>query len=420
MNGKYKIGSSRYYYGWNIVAVTALSQAASFGIAINCLSLYIPYWSRDLAAPASLLTICYTVNGGGYALLAPLAGVVADKRSVRFMMTAGLLGVALLFALASQVQHAWQLLGLFAVLAPASMVVAGHLPSTVLVSRWFERRRGLAIGFSTMGQTIAGAVLPPVLGILLPLVGWRPTFLIISGFIAFVCAPIVLLILRDRPSEEHRHETEFNITQATGATNAPAKSVQEILKNRNFWILLIVSVLGGFMSAGISVNIAPLMLSRGFTVAEAGTLIAALSLGALGYKLMAGYAIDRLNGGLVLALVVITGIAGVIVVRLGASYPMLLLGVLLVAGCAGLGVPIATLVAREFGAASFGRAMGMILLGSVVAVFAPPVVAFIRESTGDYDVPLVILAAGGVIALVATIFFQDSRDVRKAGAPAKI
>lgn len=397
-----------YYYGWNIVAVTALSQAASFGIAINCLSLYIPNWSRDLGVPVSVLTLCYTVNGGGFSLLAPLAGAIAEKWSVRLMMTIGLLICAGLFGFASQVRHAWQLITLFATLAPVGMIIAGHLPSALLVSRWFETRRGLAIGLCTMGQTMAGAVLPPILGVVIPMIGWRPLFLIIAGFLALVCAPTAFFVLRDRPTTERGVASELNLDRAKSDTDAaPAiLSVREIWSRPNFWLLLLVSVLGAFMSAGVSVNLAPLMLNRGFTVVEAGTLISALGLGALATKLLAGYAIDRVSARIVLSLILLCGVTGVIVLRLAYTYPLLLLGILLVAGCGALTVPVATTVSREFGSANFGRAMGMIVFAIIISVFAPPIVAFMREATHSYDAPLLVLAVGGILALLAAQFLR--------------
>ena len=397
-----------YYYGWNIVAVTALSQAASFGIAINCLSLYIANWARDLHAPVSLLALCYTVNGLGFGLLAPLAGAIADKRSVRVMMTVGLLGVSVLFGLASQARHVWQLISVFATIAPVAMIIAGSLPSTLLVSRWFEKRRGLAIGFSIMGQTLAGAVLPPILGIVIPSIGWRPTFLIIAGFLAFICAPTAFFALRDWPTTEKGREAEFSIDQSKDDVVTPPEvlSVREIMRVPNFWILMVAMALSGVMSASISVNIAPLTLSRGFTIIEAGTLISALSIGALAYKLVAGYAIDRLSCRLVLKMILAAGITGVMVLRVAHTYPLLLVGVLLIASCSATLVPIATLVARQFGAASFGRAMGMVMVMGPIGVFAPPLVAFMHETTKSYGVPLLLVALCGLVGLLAAMFFR--------------
>jgi len=74
-----------------------------------------------------------------------------------------------------------------------------------------------------------------------------------------------------------------------------------------------------------------------------------------------------------------------------------------------MAVPIATLVAREFGAASFGRTMGLFVFSGTIGVFAPPIVAFMREATKSYDAPLEVLAVLGTIALIITLFFRERK-----------
>lgn len=396
-----------YYYGWNIVGITVLGQLASFGIAINCLSLYLPGWSRDLHAPVSLLAFCYTAPGTVFCLLGPLTGYVADRFSVRWMITTGLVGVSILFVLASRVTAAWQLITLFATIAPISMVIAGYVPSQVLVARWFERRRGMAIGLSALGQSMAGAILPPILAIALPALGWRTMFLVIAAFIACVCAPAAALFLRDRPKPGQGQGFEF-IEKPPGHVKAAEVTTRMILSRPNFWIVAICSVTAGFMSAGFLVNIGPMAASENLSPGQAATLLAVLSLTALGAKLVAGYAIDRLGGRLVLCTILALGATGMVVVQVIVGFNGMLLGALLIASTGGAIVPVAATVAREFGADAVGRAMGLIAFCGVIGVTAPPIVARMREVTGGYHAPLVMLTIMGVIAmLTATLLRQN-------------
>lgn len=397
-----------YYYGWNIVGITVLAQLASFGIAINCLSLYLPVWSHDLHAPISALAFCYTAPGTVFCLLGPLTGHAADRLSVRWMITLGVLGVALLFALASQVTHAWQLIALFSTLAPVSMVIAGFVPCQVLVTRWFERRRGAAIGLSALGQSLAGAILPPILAVAMPAMGWRHLFQVIAGFIAFVCAPAAALLIRDRPKPEEGRGVEFAETTAEAKAAQPHITIGAILKRRNFWVLGISSVLAGFMSSGFLVNLAPMAANQGLSTAQAGSLLAVLSLVTLGAKLVAGFAIDRLGGRIVLGAVLALGTAGVGLAQVAHGYNGLLAESVLIAACGASIVPIATLVAREFGPEVVGRAMGMVTFLGVVGVTAPPIVAAMREATGGYHAPLMLLTVlGGAATLNVLLLLRE-------------
>ena len=408
-----------YYYGWNIVAITGLSQLASFGIAINCLSLYLPGWSRDLHAPVSQLAFCYTAPGAVFCFLGPLTGYAADRwLSVRWMMTTGLAGVALMFVLASRVTEAWQLLTLFATIAPLSMVIAGWVPSQVLVARWFERRRGMAIGMSALGQSMAGAILPPILAIALPAIGWRHLFLIVAAFIALVCVPIAALFLRDRPRPDQGQGVEFTPEGAAAAASQATITTKAILSRPNFWIVAACSLTSAFMASGFSVNIAPMAASQNLAPTQTATLLSALSLVALAAKLIAGYAIDRVGGRVVLTLILALGVAGMGVVQVLHGFTGLLLGTLLIASTGGAIVPVAATIAREYGPSVVGRAMGLIAFVGVIGVTAPPIVAFMREATGGYRTPLQMLMVLGSLAFVCGLMLRQPKAAPAAAVPA--
>jgi MFS family permease len=103
------------------------------------------------------------------------------------------------------------------------------------------------------------------------------------------------------------------------------------------------------------------------------------------------------------------GAAGVIVVQLIPGYAGLLIGTLLIASSSASIVPIATTVAREFGAESVGRVMGMITFLGVIAVTAPPIVAFMNEVTGGYHAPLVMLSVMGAVSALAAVLLNERK-----------
>lgn len=399
---------AHYYYGWNIVALTVLAQLASFGIAINCLPLYLPIWSQDLHAPVSALAWCFTAPGMVFCLSSPAAGYAADKLSVRWMISLGLAGIALLFLLSSLVTAAWQLIALFATLAPVSMVIAGFVPCQALVSRWFERRRGMAIGLSAFGITLAGAILPPVFALALPAIGWRALFQIVAAFIAFVCVPLCVLLLRDRPREDEGQG--FELSAATpGAEAASAVTIKSILARPNFWFLGAASVLIGFVSSGFLVNLASIAANAGMTTAATGALLSGFSLAALGATLGAGLLSDRLGGRVVLIAIVVCCTAGIAIAQFIPGATGVIVGALLLAVGGAAPPPTVALIAREFGAGAVGRAMGMIALLGVLGVTAPPVVASLHEATGGYSTAFLALIGVGVVALLVVMLLRDPR-----------
>jgi MFS family permease len=189
-----------WYHGWNIVAACILSQAMANGLPVNAFTLFVQDWSADLHAPISSLQLGLAALGIFSSVFAPFVGVLVDKRPARLLMGAGLLGIALFEIGISFVSSAGQFLALYIVLLPAAVVFSTSLPANAIVSRWFVRRLGLALGLSSFGLGMAGVVLPPVVAALLPL-GWRMIWRLSGLLIALVVTPLVVWTLRDRPSE---------------------------------------------------------------------------------------------------------------------------------------------------------------------------------------------------------------------------
>lgn len=387
-----------YYYGWNIVAMTLLSQLVGFGVVINCISLYIPLWSADLHAPVSALAFCYTAPSTIFCLLGPASGYLADRFSVRWMIAIGLLTAAVAFALISRVDHVWQLIAIFATIAPVGMVISGSIPSQAIVSRWFERRRGMAIGVCSLGLSLAGAILPPFLAVVLPELGWRNLFLLLAGFLAVVCAPLALLVVRDRPRPGEGDGFEFVQAPATASTAAkPDVNMRAVLAHRSFWLLAACKITSAFISSGFLVNIGAMAVHRNLSAGQAATLLSVLSLMSLGTKLVAGWGVDRFGSRVVMTTILVMGALGTVAAQVLPGFGGLLAGALLIGGCGSVIVPIAATASREFGPSLVGRVMGSLSFLNVVGGTAPPVIALMRELSGGYTLPMTTLTVVGVV-----------------------
>jgi MFS family permease len=397
-----------WYHGWNIVAVCVLSGIAANGLAINSFSLFLKAWSVDLGARISTLQLGIASCGLGCAVISPLIGMVVDRFPARVVFGAGLAGMTVFCLALSMATTPLAFMLLYGLLLPVSLVAATTVPSNALVSRWFVRRLGLALGLTAFGLGMAGVVMPPVIAVVMPALGWRALWRIGGLAIGLVVLPVTVAVLRDRPHERDGTHYLSGAAERHGHGHGGGLRWRDILASRNFWLLVLVYPPMLALYGGVGQNLAPIAASRGLPPADAGMMLSLLSLSQIVLTLGAGILSDRLGNRLPLAgLAVLTAFGGAFA-AFGTSLPMLAAGAML-AGAGGAFWPLlAAAAAREFGAAGVGRAFGALTFFLPLAVMAPFLVARNQEASGSYVLSLMVLAAVTLVTgLVCLLFLRE-------------
>lgn len=404
-----------WYHGWNIVAVCALSQTVANGLPVNAFTLFVQDWSAELHAPISSLQLGLAALGVFSSLFAPFVGTLVDEYPARLLMGSGLAGIAVFYIGISFVSATWQFMALFVLLLPLAVVFSTSLPANAVVSRWFVRRLGLALGITSFGFGMAGVVLPLIIAAALPL-GWRVIWRIAGVAIAFVVTPIVIATLRDHPDERDgvyylRPDGTSPASLHHGVTHdGTPLSWREVLARRNFWLLVAVFLPTLATYGGCSHNLAPIGASLGLTRQTAGVLVSAFSLSHVGATLLAGLLSDRFGNRRPLAALAIGTAAGSLLVALSTEVTGLAVGITLAGLSGGMWPLLVAAIAREFGSGGVGRGFGLLTMFVPVVVFTPFIVAKVHESTGSYVPALsglaVLTFAGGMVCFL----FMRERD----------
>jgi MFS family permease len=403
-----------YYYGWNIVGVCVLVQAASSGLPVYAFSLFLRDWSRDLHSPISSMQLAMSALGLGSALLAPFTGLLADKYPIRWLFLGGLVGMVLFNLGVSFVVATWQLQALFGFLLPAGLAFSTAVLSNALVSRWFVRRLGLALGVTGFGLGLASAVLPPILAAVMPIFGWRIIWRIASLTIACVVIPVMLLVLRDRPTEReglHYLTGVGSVRPYHSRRGASDVTWRDILSHGSFWLLLAVYLPVLALYGACLNNLAPIASSRGLSQQSAGVLLSAAGLSHLGATVIAGMLSDRFGYRLPLAGLALATAIGGVTIAFGQSIASLGAGFILIGLTGGLFTLLTAAAAAEFGANGVGRGFGLLTMFVPVISLTPFLVAKIQERTGSYVIGLVGLVAITCLGGTACLFMRErSKD----------
>src|SRR5262249_44156011 len=136
------------------------------------------------------------------------------------------------------------------------------VPYGVVVSRWFNRRRGLALGLMMAGLGVGAIVAPPVVQSLIAAYGWRAAFAIAGGVILLASMPIVGLFLKETPQW-----MELLPDGEAVLTSAPAQpeglSWRQIRTSPTFWLMIAAFALAAAGISACTAHIAALFSDRG-------------------------------------------------------------------------------------------------------------------------------------------------------------
>jgi MFS family permease len=402
-------GRRGWYYGWNIVTVAVLAAVAANGVPFNCMPLFLHTWSEEMHVPISQILIATFPMMIFMAVSAAVIGSLADRKPARLLLGLGLAGLAALSVVGSFATKVLHIQLLYALLMPIPLVLATSAVANPLVSRWFVKRLGLAIGITSFGVGIAGVVLPPLIVEVMPIIGWRGVWRISAAVAAFVVLPLVLLLIRDRPTE--REGLDYvNLPGAAPAAHGHGHGggkgdlrTIDILKRPAFWFTLAVFLPLGFVYMGAQTNIAALTLSRGFDQKAAGMLLSVFAITHVAATLVMGLLADRFGNKLPLVILAFSAGAAGVAAALGTSLAMLSVAAGLMGFAGGIWTILPAVASAEFGAANTGRVFGLFSLILPVHALSSSVIAKFKEVTGSYTPILLGIAAlcfvGGVIAL---------------------
>src|SRR6266567_7881207 len=185
------LSRERFFYGWVVVATSALGLLfGAFPIVVSSFAVFFKPYIHEFHASRAAISLAILIHNIGAGSLATWIGRLTDRFGARAVILPGLgiLGVVLISAEAIGAKL-WQLYLFYALLGAVSSATTS-LPYSVVVSRWFNRRRGLALGLTMSGMGVGAMVVPPLVQLLIVRYGWRSALAIVGGAILIIPMPI--------------------------------------------------------------------------------------------------------------------------------------------------------------------------------------------------------------------------------------
>ena len=373
--------------------VSSLVAVASLFWSIT---IYIPAIARDFDAGGEAqrtpVVAAFMIGSLIAAFAGPLAGRWMDARGARETMLAGCILAAASLLAASRSSELWQL-GLGWTAASVARSLVFPVPYSWLVTRWFARRRQMALGLLTIGFGLGGvAVLP--LSMVEERWGWQAVMVVSAGLMLAVNGLFALLLVHDRPADLGLHVEGAPERETGAAADASGFTIGEALRSPVFWLLAC-----GFMTFFIApATFSTLQLDFFETSGvERAALVVAIAAAVRGLsRLPFGLLLGRIERVFLLAVVVAATQALALAMVVVSTSPPSLAAFVLLWGLGGAFVPMLEpiMINRAFGVKQFGTITGaMMMLAFPGTALGPIGVGALFDASGSYALPFSLLVA---------------------------
>jgi len=364
-----------------IVATAFLSLFGIVGFAYYGLPFFYDFMVREYGWSRTIVT---SGNAIGKLVVGPLFGFIAgwmiDKYGPRRLMLSGVLmmGVALIGLSFSDNLGMFYLFYVFNALG---YVCGGPLPCQVLISRWFDKNRGKAMGIAYLGIGTGGAIVPQIAAGLEKSIGWHNALASLGFLIILFALPMVYFI------------KGASVKPIDPGKKYEAIPIKNILTNRNFYLVALGSMCSIGAVGGVGQHLKLYLRDLEYTQSAAANVMSFVLLFSLAGRLLMGWLADIFHRKYVMILIYAI-VASAIPLLLMPDFPgrIYIFAVIFGIGLGGDYMIIPLMAADLFGVRALGRTMGIILVADGVAEsMFPMLVGYLHDSAKTYTPGFIIL-----------------------------
>jgi MFS family permease len=417
----------RVFYGWRIVGAGFGLEALIGALLFHAYGSYVVLLREEFGWSRTLFAAAFAMARSESAILGPVQGWLTDRFGPRALMRVGMtifgLGFVLLSRIGSPVEF---FLAFFLVAAGAGL--GGYVPIAVAVVNWFRRRRALALGVTSSGSAVGGLLTPVVVASLTRL-GWRWTALL-SGIAILLVGLPAAQVFRHRPEQHGEYPDGLppGTADPAAARGSPGSRPvvppvdfrpREAVRTPAFWLVSLGHGSALLVVSAVLVHMVTHVTERlGYSLGQAATVVALLTLAQIAGHLGGGWAGDRASKRAIVVCCMVGHAAALLLLATASAYWMVTAFAVLHGLSWGTRGPLmAAIRADYFGSAAFGTISGVSSMVTMLGMMGGPLVAgILADRTGSYRLGFTVLA---LLALLGSVFFllakRPPAPVRRSG-----
>ncbi|MFC1942125.1 MFS transporter [Chloroflexota bacterium] len=403
---------NKLFYGWVIVILLIFISMVLAGTRFSFGIFFKPLAGEFLltrTATSSLLSVFMLLC----ALFTIVGGWTLDRYGPRIVFLLMGIFTGLSLVLTSQANSLWQLFITYSLLL--SLGTGPFYPVTqATVSKWFEKKRGLAMGIAGSGGRLGQVVFSPLCAFLISSFGWRVAYLVI-GLISWVVLIPASRLLRDDPRDigtlpdgavpgtgQQEENGKGRDSRQTGL------SINQAIRTANFQVLIPVWLFMGLNNLLVFTHVVPYATDVDITAMKAAIILSVIGAAAIPGGILAGKISDvigRKTPLIAFSLLRAGSLIGLIWAR--ELWEFYLFAIAFGISIGSIGIMLAALTVDIFGKRSIGVILATLdMCYAIGATIGPLVGGWVYDVNSNYTLSFLIAAAGSAISAFLIIFIK--------------
>lgn len=388
--------SLSFFYGYVILALCFNNMFLMRGI-VGSFGVFYVALIEDFGWSSGVIASIASVNALVYAFSSPLIGWAFDRLGPRILMPLGgvLMGIGLFLSGTSD--SLWEFYLYYGIVAGIGTGGLGFVSNSALISHWFQRRRGSAIGLATMGLGLGILVIVPLTQVLISGYGWRFAFMILAGLVLCISVPINTLLQRRSPEEMGQFPDGY-VTHAMdrpgGETSkrpfvARKWTLQAALRSFPYWSITVGHLALGTGLSMLYTHVVAYLVNEGIDKLTAAFILGLVGLTRIPGTALWGLVSDRLGRDRAYAIATLITLAGIVfLIELSPTsnhWPIYIFAILFGVGHSAGNLTYGATITDIFGGSTVGTILGFLEVSFGLGMaFGPWFGGYVYDLNGSY------------------------------------
>lgn len=404
------------HYAWIVLIVCCLLEVGSLGTVLNCSGLFLNSVCEAFNIRATAFSIYIMMQNFSTAATAIFCKKLVDKCGIKKMVLLAAFvtcGCVIGFSQASSIWM-FYVLAVFLGIAINMLMI---LPVPLLITNWFGKRQGTAMGIAAACGGIGGACSSVLLSNIIMSMGWRAGYLGMAAITAVCILPATFLLLKDHPSQKNLLPYGFTADEAAlsqetvGKKDDTVMNYKELLTNKKFWMVFFLACFATYICSYI-IYLSSYAESLQYTVVIGGMLISCAMLGDTLGAVILGYLVDMFGVAKVETVsIVLLFVASIILIMGWHFVPCLMIGAFILGISDALYIAMSPLLVEDiFGRKHYGAIYSVVASGcSFTLAITCTLIGLFYDLSGGYVLGFSTITVICILMLIITVLLYRNK-----------